>query len=254
MLFDILTIFPELFTSPLQEGILRRAIGSGRIRVRLHNIRDYATDKHKMTDDRPFGGGEGMVMKPEPLVAALEDVQVKGQEGRVILLSPRGRTYDQQTAERLAGYDRLILVCGRYEGVDERVACCCIDEEISIGDYILTGGELGAMVVIDSVTRLLPGVLGSEDSAKNDTFSRGLLKHPQYTRPREFRGMQIPEVLLRGDHAEIEKYRFLESVKITLERRPELLARVTFTRDELKLLKKAGLYARVAAAGKEREQ
>ena len=175
MLFDILTIFPELFTSPLQEGILRRAIGSGRIQVNLHNIRDYATDKHKMTDDRPFGGGEGMVMKPEPLVAALDDVQQGGDKGRVILLSQRGKTYCQETAERLAGYARLILICGRYEGVDERVARCCIDEEISIGDYVLTGGELGAMVIVDSVTRLLPGVLGCEDSSRNDTFSRGLL-------------------------------------------------------------------------------
>jgi tRNA (guanine37-N1)-methyltransferase len=251
MLFDILTIFPELFSSPLQEGILRRAIGSGRIRVNLHNIRDYAVDKHKMTDDRPFGGGEGMVMKPEPLVAALDHVRPRGESARVILLSPRGKTYCQKTAERLAGYDRLILVCGRYEGVDERVARCCIDEEISIGDYILTGGELGTMVIIDSVTRLLPGVLGSEDSAANDTFSRGLLKHPQYTRPREFMGMDIPEVLLSGDHAEIEKYRFLESVRETLERRPELLAHVRFTDAELKLLKKAGMLEPVAAAGKD---
>ena len=249
MLFDILTIFPELFTSPLQEGILRRAIGSGKIQVNLHNIRDYATDKHKMTDDRPFGGGEGMVMKPEPLVAALDDVQQHGDKGRVILLTPRGKTYGQKTAERFAGYDRLILLCGRYEGVDERVARCCIDEEVSIGDYVLTGGELGAMVIVDSVTRLLPGVLGSEDSARNDTFSRGLLKHPQYTRPREFLDMDIPEVLLSGDHAEIEKYRFLESVRETLERRPELLAHVEFTDKEQKLLKKAGIFDSVIAAG-----
>jgi len=248
MLFDILTIFPELFISPLREGILRRAISSNRIRVNLHNIRDYATDKHKMTDDRPFGGGEGMVMKPEPLVAALNHVKQDGEPGRVILLSPRGKAYCQKTAERFAGYGRLILVCGRYEGVDERVARCCIDEEISIGDYVLTGGELGAMVIVDSVARLLPGVLGSEDSAKNDTFSRGLLKHPQYTRPREFMGMDIPETLLSGDHAEIERYRFLESVRETLARRPELLALVEFTGAELKLLKNAGLMERVAAA------
>ena len=252
MLFDILTIFPELFTSPLQEGILRRAIGSGKIQVNLHNIRDYATDKHKMTDDRPFGGGEGMVMKPEPLVAALEDVPQSEKKGRVILLSPRGKTYCQETAERFAGYERLILVCGRYEGIDERVARCCIDEEVSIGDYVLTGGELAAMVIVDSVTRLLPGVLGSEDSARNDTFSRGLLKHPQYTRPREFLDMEIPEVLLSGDHDKIEKYRFLESVRETLERRPELLANVEFTDSELKLLKKAGMLDKVTAAGKDR--
>lgn len=251
MLFDILTIFPELFASPLQEGILRRAIASGQIQVGLHNIRDYATDKHKMTDDRPFGGGEGMVMKPEPLVGALEDVQQSKRKSRVILLSPRGKTYCQKMAERFAGYEHLILVCGRYEGVDERVARCCIDEEVSIGDYVLTGGELGAMVIVDSVTRLLPGVLGSDDSAKNDTFSRGMLKHPQYTRPREFLGMDIPEVLLSGDHMEIEKYRFLESVRETLERRPDLLAQVEFTKEELKLLRKAGMIDRVAAAGKD---
>ena len=192
MLFDILTIFPELFSSPLAEGILRRAIAAGQIRVRLHNIRDYATDRHRMTDDRPFGGGEGMVMKPEPLLAALDDVRREGEPGRVILLSPRGARYCQRTAERFAACPRLILVCGRYEGVDERFARCCIDEEISLGDYILTGGELGAMVIVDSVTRLLPGVLGSEDSARNDTFSRGLLKHSQYTRPREFHGDGCP--------------------------------------------------------------
>jgi tRNA (guanine37-N1)-methyltransferase len=245
MLFDIVTIFPELFTSPFQDGILRRAINSRKISVHLHNIRDYATDKHKMTDDRPFGGGEGMVMKPEPLISTLEDVQREGPRGHVILLTPRGKTYRQDMAERLVEYPRLILVCGRYEGVDERVAGCCVDEEISIGDFILTGGELAAMVVVDSVTRLIPGVLGSEDSAKNDTFSRGLLKHPQYTRPREYRGMDVPDVLLSGDHAEIEQYRFLESVRETLNRRPELFEKVHFSAGELKLLKKAGLLADV---------
>ncbi|GAB4338546.1 MAG: tRNA (guanosine(37)-N1)-methyltransferase TrmD [Desulfobulbaceae bacterium] len=248
MLFDILTIFPELFDSPLREGILRRAIGSGRITVRTHDIRDWATDRHRMTDDRPFGGGEGMVMKPEPLFAALEDVRREGERGRVILLTPRGRTYDQRMAEGFAECGRLILVCGRYEGVDERFTRSCVDEEVSIGDYVLTGGELAAMVIVDSVTRLLPGVLGSEDSARNDTFSRGLLKHPQYTRPREFRGMEVPEVLLSGDHAEIERYRFLESVRETLARRPELLRDVEFGKTELKLLRKAGLLEEIAAA------
>ena len=248
MQFDILTIFPELFTSPLAEGILRRAIASEQIRVNLHNIRDFATDRHRMTDDRPFGGGEGMVMKPEPLVAALDKVRQDGAPGRVILLSPRGERYCQESAERFAGSTRLILVCGRYEGVDERFARCCVDEEISLGDYILTGGELGAMVIIDSVTRLLPGVLGCEDSALNDTFSRGLLKYPQYTRPREFMGMEIPEVLLSGDHAAIESYRFVESVRETLRRRPELLDGMTFTKPERKLLQQAGLLAEVMAA------
>lgn len=248
MLFDILTIFPELFTSPLAEGILRRAVGAGQIRVRLHNVRDYATDKHRMTDDRPFGGGEGMVMKPEPLQAALDDVRRDGEHGPVVLLSPRGERYSQRVAERFAACPRLILVCGRYEGVDERFVRTSVDEEISLGDYILTGGELGAMIIVDSVTRLLPGVLGSEESARNDTFSRGLLKHPQYTRPRVFMGMEVPEVLLSGDHAAVERYRFVESVRETLRRRPELLGGRIFTRQERKLLQQAGLLAEASAA------
>ncbi|NOQ46859.1 MAG: tRNA (guanosine(37)-N1)-methyltransferase TrmD [Desulfobulbaceae bacterium] len=248
MLFDILTIFPELFVSPLQEGILRRAINKGRITVNLHNIRNYAMDKHHMTDDRPFGGGEGMVMKPEPLTACLKEAKKEGEPGQVVLLSPRGAHYTQQTAERLAQYSRLFLVCGRYEGVDERFGELYVDEELSIGDYILTGGELAAMVVIDSVTRLLPGVLGCADSVENDTFSRGLLKHSQYTRPREFEGIEVPEQLLTGNHAAIERYRFLESVKTTLQRRPALLASVAFTAKERKILGKAGLLTQVEQA------
>ena len=247
MRFDILTIFPELFASPLQEGILRRALLADQIRVRLHNVRDWATDKHAMTDDRPFGGGEGMVMKPEPLAACLKDVQ-KDAQGRVILLSPRGVPYSQQSAERLAGYEKLVLVCGRYEGVDDRFSRLYVDEELSIGDYILTGGELAAMVVVDSVTRLLPGVLGCEDSATNDTFSHGLLKHGHYTRPRQFEGLAVPEVLLGGDHARIEQYRFLESVRETLNRRPDLLVGIEFSAAEKKQLKKAGFLKQVQGA------
>ena len=247
MRFDILTIFPELFVSPLQEGILKRALLADQIRVRLHNVRDWTTDKHAMTDDRPFGGGEGMVMKPEPLAACLKDVQ-KDEQGRVILLSPRGVPYTQQGAERLADYEKLVLVCGRYEGVDDRFSRLYVDEELSIGDYILTGGELAAMVVVDSVTRLLPGVLGCEDSAANDTFSHGLLKHGHYTRPREFEGLAVPEVLLGGDHGRIEQYRFLESIRETLNRRPELLAGITFSAAEKKQLKKAELLEQVQGA------
>lgn len=247
MRFDILTIFPELFTSPLKEGILRRALQAGQISVNLHNIRDWATDKHSMTDDRPFGGGEGMVMKPEPLAACLKDVQAE-DPGRVILLSPRGVTYNQQVAERLVGFEKLVLVCGRYEGVDERFRRMYVDEEISIGDFIITGGELAAMLVVDSVTRLLPGVLGCADSAANDTFSRGLLKHGQYTRPREFEGQVVPEELLSGDHGRIAQYRFLESVRETLARRPALLAGVRFSTAEKKQLKKAGLFQQVQQA------
>ncbi len=247
MRFDILTIFPELFSSPFREGIIRRALQAGQITVNLHNIRDWTTDKHAMTDDRPFGGGEGMVMKPEPLAACLRDVQAR-EQGRVILLSPRGASYNQRVAERLAGFEKLVLVCGRYEGVDERFCRQYVDEELSIGDYILTGGELAAMVVVDSVTRVLPGVLGCADSAANDTFSRGLLKHGQYTRPREFEGLHVPEELLSGDHGRIEQYRFLESVRETLHRRSSLLAGVEFTAAEKKVLKKEGLWQQVQQA------
>jgi tRNA (guanine37-N1)-methyltransferase len=210
---------------------------AGKISVNIHDIRDFALDKHAMTDDRPFGGGEGMVMKPEPIAGALRSIEKKKSGGRVIFLSPQGRTYSQQTAERLAAHEHLVLLCGRYEGVDERIRANYVDEEISIGDYILTGGELAAMILVDSVTRLLPGVLGCEDSAENDTFSRGLLKNPQYTRPREFEGHSVPEVLLSGDHAAIAEWRLVASIKQTLEKRPELLARAVFSKEERRILK-----------------
>ena len=245
MRFDILTIFPQLLDSPLEEGIIRRAALAGKIDVNIHNIRDFAFDKHAMTDDRPYGGGEGMVMKPEPIAETLNAIEKKNPGGRVIFLSPQGETYTQETAERLANYEHLILLCGRYEGVDERIRANYVDEEISIGDFILTGGELAAMVLIDSVTRLLPGVLGCEDSAENDTFSRGLLKNPQYTRPREYKGYTVPEVLLSGDHAAIAEWRLVTSVRQTLEKRPELLARTVFNKEELQILKKNRLLAAV---------
>jgi tRNA (guanine37-N1)-methyltransferase len=238
MRFDILTIFPQLLESPLGEGIIRRALAAGKIRVNIHNIRDFAGDKHAMTDDRPFGGGEGMVMKPEPIADALHAIEHDSPGGRVIFLSPQGRTYTQETAERLAGHEHLILLCGRYEGVDERIRVNFVDEEISIGDYVLTGGELAAMVLVDSITRLLPGVLGCQDSAGNDTFSRGLLKYPQYTRPRDFAGFAVPEILLSGDHSAIAEWRLLASVKQTLEKRPELLARTHFTEEDRTILRK----------------
>ena len=247
MLFDVLTIFPALFVSPLEEGILRKARQEGKIRVKLTDIRDFADDRHATTDDRPFGGGEGMVMKPEPLAAALEKVRAGGNSGRVILLTPQGRRYSQAVARELTDESSLILICGRYEGVDERFRAAFCDDEISIGDYVLTGGELAAMVVIDSVTRLLPGVLGCPDSADKDTFSRNLLKHPQYTRPRDFRGVQAPEVLMNGNHAEIDDYRFLEAVRRTLARRPDLLSREEFTAQESRLLRKHGLLEAIAA-------
>ncbi len=245
MQFDVLTIFPDLLESPLQESIIRRAREKKQVHIKVTNIRDFATDKHSMTDDRPFGGGEGMVMKPEPLTAALASVSDDNKTGRVILLSPQGRQYNQRMAEKLSAEKHLILVCGRYEGVDERFRAKSVDDEISIGDYILTGGELAAMILIDSITRLLPGVLGCSDSADKDTFSRHLLKHPQYTRPREFEDVAIPEILLSGDHQRIEEYRFLESVKRTIDRRPDLLAKEWFSKQEVALLKKNKLYQTV---------
>lgn len=242
MIFDILTIFPNLLQSPLEDGIIKRACGDGKVSIRFTNIRDFATDKHATTDDRPFGGGEGMVMKAEPLAAALRAVQQTEPRGKVILLSPQGRQYTQEVVEELAHEPRLTLICGRYEGIDERFCTRYIDDEISIGDYILTGGELAAMIVVDSVVRMLPGVLGCADSADNDTFSKGLLKHPQYTRPRNFEGEEVPEELLSGDHGKIEKYRFICSVERTLARRPDLIQRIHFNREQVKLLKKNKLF------------
>ncbi len=242
MRFDVLTIFPDLLESPLQEGIIRRALQSGKIDVTLTNIRDFATDKHAMTDDRPFGGGEGMVMKPEPLAAAIRHAQSAcDDESHVVLMSPQGRQYDQAKAEELSHKQNVILICGRYEGVDERIRHF-VDEEISIGDYILTGGELAAMVIIDSVTRLLPGVLGCAESVETDTFSRGGLKYPQYTRPRQFEGQEVPEILLCGDHGKIDQWRFAASVRTTMQRRPDLLAQMSFTKAEVQILKKHGVF------------
>lgn len=241
MIFDILTIFPDLLESPLKEGIIRRARLNGQINTNIIDLRTFANGPHAMTDDRPFGGGEGMVMKPEPLAAAVESSKNIGPDAKVILLSPQGRRYNQTVAEELSKEKHLVLVCGRYEGVDERFRDCYVDDEISIGDFILTGGELAAMVVIDSITRLLPGVLGCADSATKDTFSRNLLKHPQYTRPREFNEHSVPEELLSGDHERIEIYRFIASVKRTLERRPDLIRNEKFTAAEILLLKKHNL-------------
>jgi len=240
MRVDVLTIFPNLLTSPLEEGIVSRALATGALEIVFHNIRDYALGRHAVTDDRPFGGGEGMVMKPEPIIAALRGVAKERPGGYVIFLTPQGRPYTQEVAANLAGKDHLVLLCGRYEGVDARLQCY-FDDEISIGDYVLTGGELAAMVVIDSVARLLPGVLGCSDSAECDTFSRGLLKHPQYTRPRQFENVDVPEVLLSGDHQAISEWRFVESVKRTRLRRPDLLRRGGFTPSEISLLRRHGV-------------
>ncbi len=237
MIFEILTLFPEMFDSYLDTSILGRAITAGRIQVRRHNIRDYAADKHRTTDDTPYGGGSGMVMKPEPLVRCVEAVQRKeASRARVVLLSPQGRLFDQRTAGEFSRLPRLILVCGKYEGVDDRVRSLGVDEELSIGDYILTGGELAAMVVLEATARLLPGVLGSEESTREESFSRGLLEYPHYTRPREFMGYEVPEVLLSGNHSEIAAWRRKQAIERTLARRPDLLRSANLTEEDRKCL------------------
>lgn len=220
MKFDIITIFPRIFDSYFGESILKRAREKGLIDIATHDLRDYTTDKHKTVDDTPYGGGAGMVLKVEPIFKALKDIRPttndSQQKTRTILFSAKGKRFTQEDARRLAGYDRLIMLCGRYEGVDERVAENLIDEELSIGDFVLTGGEIPAMVVVDAVTRLLPGVLGNEDSAEYESHAEpGVLEHPQYTKPEEFNGWRVPEVLLSGHHAEIEKWRKEKSEKIS---------------------------------------
>ena len=221
--FTVITIFPQMLDSALGHSILRKAQEKGLIEVDMVDLRDFTTDRHHITDDYPYGGGQGMVMKPEPLVAAIENIRSKRTGARVILLTPRGRVFSQRDAQRLAQRDELVLICGRYEGIDERVKNF-VDEEISIGDYTLSGGEPAANVIIDAVSRLVPGVLGNEDSAADESFVDGLLEYPQYTRPEDFRGMKVPQVLISGDHRRIEGWRREKSVEITRERRPDLLA------------------------------
>jgi len=221
MKIDVLTLFPGMFPGPLDESIIKRACESGRLRLGIHDLRDYTHDRHRTVDDRPFGGGPGMLMKPEPLFEAVE--ALRGEKTRVILTSPAGRLFRQQIARELAAEEHLLLVCGSYEGFDERVRQGLADDELSIGDYVLTNGALPAMVIIDSVTRLLPGVLGDDESSQDESFSGGLLEYPQYTRPAEFRGMSVPEVLLSGDHAAIERWRREQARMRTGQRRPDLL-------------------------------
>ena len=238
MNFVVLTIFPEMFESFWVHGIIRRALDQKKISTTTINIRDFATDRHQMTDDRPFGGGNGMVMKPEPLVGAIRAAKKNKGAARTVLLTPQGRTFDQNMARELASISELILVCGRYEGVDERICHKFIDYEISIGDYVLIGGELAAMVVIEAVTRLIPGTLGGEDSADKDSFSDGLLEHAHYTRPRNFEGRDVPEVLLSGHHREIELWRTESSVMRTLLKRPDLLQNKQLSDQETEILRK----------------
>ena len=238
MEIDVLTLFPAMF-SPLFESVVGRAIKRGLVTVRMWNIRDFATDRHRTVDDTPYGGGGGMVMKPEPVFAACEAAKAASPTpvDAVILLSPQGRLFHQSVAWELAKASRLILVCGHYEGFDERIRTQLATEEISIGDYVLTGGELPAMVVIDAVVRLIPGVLGNEGSPLDDSFASGLLEYPQYTRPREFRGEAVPEVLLSGNHEAIRRWRRKESLRRTLLRRPDLLEKAKLTPEDLELLR-----------------
>jgi len=218
---DVLTLFPAMFAGPLDESIIKRAREAGLLDLKIHQLRDYTHDRHKTVDDRPFGGGPGMLLKPEPLFEAIEDLRRKST--RVILLSPAGRKFDQAIARELAGQKHLLLVTGHYEGFDERVREKLADDELSIGDYVLTNGALPAMVVIDAVTRLLPGVLGDDESSRDESFSAGLLEYPQYTRPAEFRGMKVPGMLLSGNHAEIKKWRAEQAKLRTKWQRPDLL-------------------------------
>lgn len=238
MRFDVFTLFPSVLQSYLDISILHRAIERGLLAVHLHDIRAWATDKHHVTDEPPYGGGGGMVMKPEPVFAAVEAVLGSPPACPLILLTPQGRTFTQSVAEELAQYPQIGLLCGRYEGFDERIRQHLVTDEISIGDYVLTGGELPALIVIDAVTRLIPGALGDPTGAVDDSFASGLLEYPHYTRPANFRGWQVPEVLLSGNHAEIERWRREQALARTFERRPDLLEKADLTEQDRRFLEK----------------
>jgi tRNA (guanine37-N1)-methyltransferase len=242
MRIDILTLFPQLFEAPFGFGIFKRAIDNGLVNINLVNIRDYTHDKHHTTDDYPYGGGAGMVMKPEPIFEAVEAIKEKlkdkGKDLPVILLTPQGRLFSHKIAQELAQHPHIILICGHYEGVDERVIEHLATDTISIGDYVLTGGELPAMVVTDAVLRLVPGVLGSEESPLDDSHASGLLEYSQYTRPPIYRGWQVPEILLSGNHAQIAKWRREQIIKRTLEKRPELLDKADLGLEDKRLVKR----------------
>jgi tRNA (guanine37-N1)-methyltransferase len=231
MQFHVLTIFPEMFDSPLAASLLKKAQAKGILSCAVHNLRDYTTGKHRTVDDTPYGGGQGMVMKPEPVVAALEGVCLSLANPWRIFLSPQGKTLTQAKVTELAHRETLVLLCGRYEGVDERIRLF-VDEELSIGDYILSGGEMAALVVIDAVARLIPGVVGRQESVEDESFSHGLLEYPHYTRPEDFRGLLVPEVLLSGNHAEIAAWRRQQSLLRTLHQRPDLLSKADLTEKE----------------------
>jgi len=236
MRIDILTIFPLFFESPLREGVIHRACERGVLDIRIHDLRAWAPDRHRVTDDAPYGGGAGMVMKPEPLFAAIEQLRTESPGATTVLLSPQGRVWSQSLVREYGERPGMILVCGRYEGIDERVRQALIDEEISIGDYVLAGGETAAMVLVETVARQVPGVVGQAESVEQDSFFSGLLDHPHYTRPPLFRNLAVPEVLLSGDHAAIARWRRREALRQTLCKRPDLLAAAELDADDVKLL------------------
>jgi tRNA (guanine37-N1)-methyltransferase len=228
MKFDVVTIFPQMFAGPLAEGVVARGIAAGLVELKVHDLRDFTTDRHRVVDDVPYGGGPGMVLKPEPIARAVEHLtETRGVPGAIVLTSPQGRLLTASDAERLARLGHVAILCGRYEGVDERIREHVATEEISIGDYVLNGGELAAMVIVDVVSRLVPGVVGDERSVGEDSFARGLLDYPHYTRPAEFRGWAVPDVLMSGHHGEIDRWRRRQALRRTLERRPDLLDAAT---------------------------
>jgi tRNA (guanine37-N1)-methyltransferase len=249
MLFDIFTILPEIFPPYLESSILQRARQRGLVEVRVHNIRDYTHDKHHTTDDTPYGGGGGMVMKPEPIFEAVESVmgsaasQPQPTPVPVVLLTPQGRVFNQRVAEDLSRHERIALLCGRYEGVDERIREHLVTDEISVGDYVLTGGELPALLIIDAVARLIPGVLGDPEGAQDDSHAMGLLEYPHYTRPPEFRGWRVPDVLLSGDHGKIERWRRDQALLRTFKKRPDMLEKANLSKEDQKIVE--GLKSKV---------
>ena len=236
MVFDILTIFPEIFRSPLSESLIKKALDKGIIQVRIWNLRDFAEDKHRATDDYPYGGGAGMVMKAGPIFRAVEEIKSNHPEARTLLLTPQGERFHQGLARGLSEQKHWILICGRYEGLDERVRLSVVDREISIGDYVLNGGEIPALVFLEVVSRYVPGFLGSEQSVEEESFSDGLLEYPHYTRPPVFRGMEVPGVLLSGNHAEIKRWRRREALRRTNLRRPDLLEKAELSEEDLEYL------------------
>jgi tRNA (guanine37-N1)-methyltransferase len=236
--FDVVTIFPRMVAAGLAEGVVSRGIARGLIDVAVHDLRDHTADRHRTVDDVPYGGGPGMVMKPEPLARAVEEIRARrGQPDAVVVLTPQGRPFKQSEAVRMSGLSHIVLLCGRYEGIDERVRELVATDELSIGDYVLSGGELPALVVIDAISRLVPGVVGDEQSVEQDSFSDGVLDHPHYTRPAEFGGVKVPDVLLSGHHAEVRRWRRKTALARTLERRPDLLDEATLDDEDRELLK-----------------